>query len=311
MQRVEAFSPATVANVACGFDILGFAIDAPGDIVIAERGSRPGLRFADDEPNDGFPRELKANTAGFAAWSLLQHLGEGKTSITLRLQKGMARGTGLGSSAASAAAAVVAVNTLLGMPLPKQALLRFAVAGEQKADGAWHADNVAPSLLGGMILIRDNAALDVISLPYPKALHAVVVHPAVQILTADARRVLAPKVPRAQWIAQSGDLAALIAALCLGDLALLGRCLNDHIIEPQRKHLIPKYDAVKAAALAAGALGAGISGSGPSMFALAASRVVAKRVATAMQAVFRKARLPCNAWVSPINATGAYVKSAS
>lgn len=331
LTRVTAYAPATVANVAVGFDILGFAINTPGDVVIAERvtgtrvtgtrvtdkargGRKPpnaiGLHFAADEPGDGFPRELLRNTAGFAAWSLVKHLGAEHEPIALRLQKGMARGTGLGSSAASAAAAVVAVNTLLGLPLTKRELLRFAVAGEEVADGAWHADNVAPSLLGGVVLIRDNAALDVISLPAPAALHVAVVHPAIEILTADARRILAPTVARGAWIAQAGDLAATVAALYTGDLALLGRSLNDHIIEPRRKRLIPGFDAVKAAALASGALGAGISGSGPSMFALCNGKAAAARAAKAMVAAFAKRKLAARAWVSPINATGACVRSA-
>ena len=305
--EVRVFAPATVANVAVGFDILGFALDAPGDEVVVRSSAKPGLRITAITGTQGkqLPFEVEKNTAGFAALQLLDHLGETQRGVEMEIHKKMPFGSGLGSSAASAAAAVTAVNELLGRPLDKIHLLPFAVAGEQVADGAYHADNVGPSLLGGMILIRNNQSLDVHRLPVPANLFASVVYPAVEILTKDARSILSDSVELKKHILQSGNLAAFIVSLYQADFGLMSRCLKDVIIEPQRARLIPCFQQVKETALSAGALGCSISGAGPSIFALSQGRKQAEEIGTAMQGVFGDAGIACDIYISPINQEGA------
>ncbi len=303
---IKVFAPASVANVAAGFDILGFALERPGDEIIVRLSETPGFRITQITGAKGkLPMEPEKNTAGFAALKLLEYLGETGRGIEMEIHKKMPFGSGLGSSAASAAGAVVAVNELLGRPLEKRALLPFAVLGEQIADGAYHADNVAPSLIGGMVLIRSNKDLDVHRLPVPKGLYAAVVHPQVEILTKDARNVLSETVSLQQCIEQNGNLGGLIVGLYNSDLELIGRSLNDVIIEPQRARLIPHFYEVKAAALDAGALGCSISGAGPSIFALCANSLVAETAGKAMSKVFTEAKIGNQVFISAINQEGA------
>ncbi len=304
-QEVKVFTPATVANVACGFDILGFALEKPGDEIIARFSNEPGLRIVKITGDNGkLPYEVEKNTAGFAGQKLLEHLGETR-GIELEIHKKMPFGTGMGSSAASAVGGVVAVNELLGRPLTKKQLLPFAVLGEQIADGAYHADNVAPCLLGGITLIRSNEELDVHSLPLPGKLHTTVVFPNIEILTKDARGVLGEHVTLKQMIEQCGNIAGLIVGLMNSDYALISRSLKDVVIEPQRAHLIPHFYDVKKAATEAGALGCSISGAGPSIFALSKGKAIAEKVGKAMQAVFNNADIPNQLYISPINPHGA------
>ncbi|MEQ8705674.1 MAG: homoserine kinase [Phaeodactylibacter sp.] len=305
-QEVRVFAPATVANVAVGFDILGFAIDGPGDEVIARRTDRPGLQITCITGDGGkLPLEAEKNTAGFAARRLLEQLGEAALGVEMEIHKKMPFGSGLGSSAASAAAGVMAINALLGMPVPKLESLHCAVLGEQIADGAYHADNVAPALLGGIILIRANQGLDVHRLPIPSELYAAVVYPHVRVLTKDARDVLSPTTTLPQCIQQTGNLGGLIVGLYESDYALIGRSLEDVIIEPQRAQLIPGFATVKQSALRAGALGCSISGAGPSVFALCKGAATAHRAGEAMQKAFLNQDIPCDLYVSPINQEGA------
>ena len=303
---IKVFAPATVANVAVGFDILGFALEKPGDEIIARFSDTPGLKITKITGAEGkLPLDVHKNTAGVAALKLLEYLGEEQRGIELEIHKKMPFGSGLGSSAASAAGAVMAVNELLRRPLDKRALLPFAVLGEQVADGAYHADNVAPSLIGGMILIRSNETLDVHRLPVPAGIHATVVYPHVEILTKDARDVLSNTVSLKQCIHQTGNMAGLVVGLYQSDLELIGRSLNDVIIEPQRALLIPHFHEVKERALKAGALGCSISGAGPSIFALSANSRVAEEVGQAMKRVFDRAGIRNDLFISPINQEGA------
>ena len=307
-QEVRVFAPATVANVAVGFDILGFAINAPGDEVVARRVDEPGVRITSITGDGGkLPLVAEKNTAGFAALRLLEQLGQTDIGIELEIHKKMPFGSGLGSSAASAAGGVMAVNALLGMPVPKIESLHCAVLGEQIADGAYHADNVAPSLLGGIILIRANEGLDVHRLPIPDELYAVVVYPHVSILTKDARDVLSSEATLTKCIQQTGNLGGLVVGFYESDYELIGRSLDDVIIEPQRSKLIPGFDSVKAAALDAGALGCSISGAGPSVFSLSKGKVIAEQAGRAMQQVFLQQDIPCDLYVSPINKEGAKI----
>ncbi len=305
MNEVKVFAPATVANVAVGFDILGFALHRPGDEIIARFSDQPGLRISRIEGDNGkLPMDIHRNTAGYAAMKLLCDMNEEQRGIELEIHKKMPFGSGLGSSAASAAAAVMAVNELMGQPLDKRALLPYAVLGEQIADGAYHADNVAPALLGGIILIRSNESLDVHRLPIPEGLHASVVYPHVEILTKDARGVLSDKVSLKKCIQQSGNLGGLIVGLYQSDMELISRSLKDVVIEPQRAGLIPHFFDVKEAALSAGALGCSISGAGPSIFALSSDKYIAEEAGQAMKAVFDEAGIRSDLFVSPINPRG-------
>jgi len=303
---LKVFAPASVANVACGFDVLGFALEKPGDEIIVRFSDKPGLKITAITGAKGkLPLEVEKNTAGFAAQRLLEHLGETERGIDMEIHKKMPFGSGLGSSAASAVAGVMAVNELLKRPLQKRELLHFAVLGEQLADGAYHADNVAPSLIGGMILIRNNADLDVHRLPLPQGLYASVVYPHVKILTKDARAVLSDQVSMDKCIQQSGNLAGLVVGLYNGDLDLISRSLEDVIIEPQRAQLIPHFYQVKEAAMNAGAMGCSISGAGPSIFALSANSLIAENVGKAMEKVFHDAKIRNELFISPINQEGA------
>lgn len=309
-KSVTVFAPASVANVAVGFDVLGFALDRPGDqIIVRSTEAHRGLKITKitGTGKKTLPMEVERNTAGYAAARLLAHLGESELGIEMEVHKKMPFGSGLGSSAASAAGAVVAVNELLGNPLSREALLHFAVEGEQIADGAFHADNVAPSLLGGIILVRSNQELDIHRLPVPKQLQAAVVYPHIEILTKDARAVLRDTVDLRTAIAQGGNLAAFITALYENDLPLLSRSLQDLMIEEQRKQLIKGFDEVKAAALQRGALGCSISGAGPSIFCLCDSGSLAQSAGQAMQRVFTEYGIPSQLFVSPINQRGVVV----
>ncbi|MEM0991696.1 MAG: homoserine kinase [Bacteroidota bacterium] len=304
---IKVFAPASVANVACGFDILGFALERPGDEIIARFSDQKGLRITKITGTKGkkLPYELEKNTAGYAALQLLRHIGATDRGIDIEIHKKMPFGSGLGSSAASAVAGVMAVNELLRRPLEKRALLRFAVEGEQIADGAYHADNVAPSLIGGIVLIRSNKDLDVHRLPVPKGLYAVVIHPKIQILTKDARAVLKEQTSLRQTIAQTGNLGGLIVGLYNSDIDLIGRSLQDVIVEPQRATLIPHFYQVKESALNEAALGCSISGAGPSIFALCSNSLIAENVSAAMQKVFHDQKIDSEVFCSPINQAGA------
>ncbi|MEN8693931.1 MAG: homoserine kinase [Akkermansiaceae bacterium] len=304
-QEVRVFAPATVANVACGYDVLGFAIDAPGDEVLVRQSSEPGLRITKITGDDGkLPLEAENNTAGVAALDLLKHLGMSDRGIEMEIHKKMPFGSGLGSSAASAVAGAYAVNCLLGEPLTKKQVLPFAMTGEAQADGAWHADNVGPSLLGGMIFIRDNEELDIAELPVPENLWAAVVHPDIEILTKVAREILPSHVSLKEVTQQVGNLGGLICGLIQEDYGLISRSVHDVIAEPRRQKLIPDFYKAKRAALGAGALGFSISGAGPSVFALCEGEGSANAVGAAISQTFSNIDLENQVYVSRINREG-------
>ena len=310
LKEVTVFSPATVANVACGFDVLGFAIEKPGDEIVVRRSDKPGFRITKITGDDGrLPLEPKLNTAGVAVLDLLRHLGLGDIGIEMEIHKKMPFGSGLGSSAASAVAGAFAVNHLLGEPLTRRQLLPFVVAGEAAADGAWHADNVGPCLLGGITLIRSNAELDVHNIPIPNNLWAAVVHPDIVVLTKVAREIMPRHVQLETAIQQSGNLGGLISGLYQNDYALIGRSLHDAIAEPHRQRLIPEFYRAKRAAMSAGALGFSISGAGPSVFALCEGEKIAQEVAKAVTEVFASVPIKATPYVSRINPKGVHVIS--
>jgi homoserine kinase (EC 2.7.1.39) len=307
MNEVRAFAPATVANVAAGFDVLGFALDSPGDELVATFSEKPGVTISRITGDDGrLPLDSHKNTAGVSVHALLKYLGETR-GIDLRLEKKMPLGSGLGSSAASAVVAVVAVNELLGRPFPKRDLLPFALEGERIACGSAHADNAAPSLLGGFVLIRSYTPLDVIPLPTPEKLYATVIHPHIEIQTKDARGILKQQVSLSNAITQWGNTAGLVAGILMSDYGLISRSLQDVIVEPIRSILIPKFYELKKAALDAGALGCSISGSGPSLFALTDSHDTAQKVANAMTLVLDNIGIGSDVFISKVNQEGAKI----
>ena len=304
---IKVFAPATVANLACGFDLLGLAINGMGDEIVIRTCETKGITISKITGDQGkLPKDATKNVAGIAASAVLKHLGlEKEIGLELELRKKMPFGTGLGSSAASSVAGAMAVNELLDRPLTKRELLPFAMLGEQAADGAYHSDNVAPSLLGGIIFCRDNPSLDIHRIYAPKGLYATVVLPDLEILTKDSRNVLSADVSLKAHIQQSGNLGGLIIGLINGDFDLIGRSLSDVIIEPQRAKLIPHFYKVKEAALGAGALGCSISGAGPSIFALSAKSLQAENTAKAMQEAFKYYNIGSKVIVSEINNEGA------
>lgn len=303
---IKVFAPASVANLACGYDILGLALEKPGDEIIFKKTGKKGLSISKIIGADRkLPLDIHLNTAGQAGIQLLKsvdRLGEG---IDMEIHKKMPSGSGLGSSAASAAAAVWGINAILDLGLTKRELLHFAVMGEQAADGSYHADNVGPSLLGGILFIRNNETLDIHKLPAPPGLYLAMVHPEMTIMTKDARDIISPDVLLTDHIHQSGNVGGLIIGLYTSDLGLISRSLTDIIIEPQRASLIPHFYEVKKAAIEAGAMGCSISGAGPSIFALCANSLIAEDVAGIMSAIFKKNNIKSTNFISKINHEGA------
>jgi homoserine kinase len=307
MDSVTAFAPATVSNVACGFDVLGYSLGSPGDEVTARLGPS-GVRIVDITGDGGrLPRDASKNTAGIAAQALLSLLGE-RRGVTLTIRKGLPLASGLGGSAASAVGAVLAVDALLGANTPLDALFACAFEGERVGAGSAHGDNIAPCLYGGFVLVRRAQPPDVVRLPVPDGLVSVVVHPDLEIETANARALLGDTVRLPDAIQQWANLGAFVDALHRADFDLLARSLEDRIAEPRRASLVPGFADIKRAAVAAGALGCSLSGSGPSLFALCRGQAVADRVAAAMMAaVTTHIGTAPHSYVSPIVAEGARI----
>ena len=302
MDSVKVFAPATVANVSCGFDVLGFCLDKVGDEIVVRKSSQPGVRITKIE-GQKLPLATKENVAGVAAEALLEkHPSD--FGFEIEIYKGIKAGSGIGSSAASSAGAVFGINALLGEPFSRNQLIEFAMKGEELASGTAHADNVSPALLGGFTLVRCGQKPDVISLPSPKELYATIIHPKIELRTADARSVLKKTISLEKGIQQWGNLAALVSSLFTGDYDLMSRSLVDVVIEPERSALIPHFKEMKEAAIAAGALGSGISGSGPSIFNLSEGQATAEKVRQALIDSFSPLGIEFDTFVSPINKKG-------
>lgn len=305
---IAVYAPGSVSNVACGFDVLGFALDEPGDIVIAAPQDDSGVSIAAIHGDGGrLSTDPRKNTASAAVAALIARL-ETTRGIALTIHKGLPLASGIGSSGASAVAAVVAANELLGRPAPMTMLLECAMAGEQAGCGSIHPDNVTPSLYGGFILARSAQPPDIVRLPVPDGLACAVLHPHLEIETGAARKLLGDQVPLKDATRQWANLGALVAALYTSDLALLSRSLVDTIAEPKRASLVPGLAEIKAAAAGAGALGCSLSGSGPSVFALAPSLEVARAAGDAMKRAFdRESDVGSDLWVCPVGRQGARV----
>lgn len=305
--NVRAFAPASIGNVSCGFDVLGLAVDAPGDeVVVSFNNSHQVIIKNIEGDNARLPREAEKNTAGVAVMAYLNFI-KSTQGIDIKLYKNLPLGSGMGSSAASAVAAVVAVNHLMGEPISRKALLPFVMEAERIACGAAHADNAAPSLLGGLILIRSNNPLDVISIPTPSDLFCVLVHPHIEIRTRDARDILKQHITLKDGITQWANTAALVAGMMMNDYALIGRSLVDVVAEPLRADLIPGFNQIKKEAIQHGALGGGISGSGPTLFMLCEGKYTSDAVGLAIQKIFSSLSLPSDVYVSKVNTTGARI----
>ncbi len=310
MNEIKVFAPATVANVACGFDILGFAINGIGDEIFARKTENPELKIS--AIHGGYPLSTNndENVITVAAKALLDSLEmKPDFGIEFELTKKVKPGSGLGSSASSSAAAVFAVNELLGKPFSKKALVQFAMEGEKLASGLAHADNVAPSLLGGFTLVRSYEPLDVVSLAYPEELFVMVIHPQIEIKTSDAKRILRKQIDMKDAITQWGNIAGLVSGLASSDYDLIGRSLHDVIAEPVRGLLIPAFKEAKQLIMNNGALGCSISGSGPSIFALFKYRKEAQKASTLIKTLYTDIDLESYVYISDINSKGAEVLS--
>lgn len=306
-RSVRAYAPATVANAICGFDVLGFALEAPGDVVICTTSDQAGIRIA---PLKGefrsLPNDPNLNTAGVAVQAMLRSL-DISPGIDIEIKKGVPIIGGMGSSASSAVAAVVAVNELFDLKLATRELLPYILESERFATGVPHADNAAPALLGGFTLIHDLDPIDIVSLSTPAMFHCALVHPDMHIKTRDAREILPEVVPLGTVTQQMGHIASFVTGLFQKDQALIRRALVDELAEPYRSQLIPGYEQVKAAALEQGALGCGISGSGPSIFALCPDKESAQLSGQAMQEVFNAQNMESEVYVSGISQQGARI----
>ncbi|MGB4846364.1 MAG: homoserine kinase [Saprospiraceae bacterium] len=302
---LKVIAPASVSNLACGFDTLGMAIDIPSDEIIGKWSDTPGIRILEITGHKKeIPLSPEKNIAGITAMALLRHLGEEKRGLDLKIHKHIPAGSGLGSSASSATAAAVLINEMLNRPLEKRDLIPFALEGEVTASGSRHGDNIIPALIGGLILIRDIETYDYHRIYTPPGLFMAILLPDVMISTKAAREILRKEVTLKEMIVQSANLGSFIIGMNLGDLDLISRSMKDHIIEPQRKHLIPHFEKVQQAALSLGALGCSISGAGPAIFALCQEKLKASEIAAAMHEVYKRHKLEARSFVGSINHEG-------
>ncbi|RTY67700.1 homoserine kinase [Flavobacterium sp. GSP27] len=302
MNEIKIFCPATIANLSCGFDVLGLCLETAGDEMIIRKSDIKGIRITKIVGAD-LPLETEKNVAGVSALAMLEAV-ETEFGFEIEIYKHIKAGSGIGSSAASSAGAVFGINELLGRPFTRKELVLFAMQGEKLASGNAHADNVAPALLGGFTLVRSSNPLDIIKIESPSELYAIVVHPQIELKTSDARSVLKQTVSLKSAIMQWGNVGGLIAGLYTKDYDLIGRSLHDEIVEPLRSVLIPGFDLIKQTALENGALGSGISGSGPSIFALSKGKETADKIAKAMSVIYEEMYLPYEIHVSKVNDEG-------
>lgn len=305
MKEIKVFAPATVANVVCGFDVLGFAVNEPGDEVVMRLVDEPGVRLLKITGDDGrLPLDSAKNTVSASVQHYLKYLNRTDVGVEIELYKKMPIGSGLGSSSASTVAGLYAINQLMGNLLTAKELVPFAMKGEELACGYGHADNVAPALMGGFVLVRSYEPLDLIALPTPENLFAAIVYPEVDVPTKDARQMIRSKILLKDAVTQLGNVAGLVSGLFLNDIDLVGRSMKDVLVEPTRSILIPGFEVLRTLAMENGAVGFGISGSGPSVFALAKDEETARKITDAQQKHLTKLNINSNAYVSSVNAEG-------
>ena len=304
-ESIKVFAPATVANVVCGFDVLGFAVNTPGDEVVMRRTEKPGITITKITGDDGrLPLDAAKNTVSASVKYYLDHIGQPDLGIEIELHKKMPIGSGLGSSSASTVAGLFAINNLLDQPLNQMELVPFAMKGEELACGYGHADNVAPALLGGFVLIRSYEPLDIIRLPHPENLYCAIIFPEVDVPTRDARQMIRQKVFLKDAVTQWGNIAGLVSGLFLKDIDLIGRSMKDVLIEPVRSILIPDFYKMREMAMESGAVSFGISGSGPSVFAFTKSEADAVFITQKIAKHLAGLKISSKTYVSPINDNG-------
>jgi len=306
MNEIKIFSPATVANVSCGFDVLGFCLDTIGDEMIIRKTDKKGICITKIEGYD-LPFETEKNVAGVSALALYED-AQPNCGFEIEIYKKIKPGSGVGSSSASAAGSVFAINELLGKPYNKTQLTYFAMKGEALASGSEHADNIAPALFGGFTLVKSVTPIEVLQIPTPSNLYVTVIHPQIEIKTSEARAILPKEVELKKAITQWANVGSLVHALHTNDYQLIKRSLEDVIVEPHRSKLIPFFNDVKLAANTH-ALGTGISGSGPSIFALTEGIENAKKVEQAIRNVYSKTDIAFETYVSKINVQGMKILS--
>lgn len=302
MNEIKIFSPATVANVSCGFDVLGFCLEGIGDEMVVRTCANKGVRITKIEGYN-LPIETHLNVAGVSAQALIED-AQPNFGFEIEIYKKIKPGSGIGSSSASASGSVFAINELLGRPYNKTQLTYFAMKGEAMASKSYHADNLAPGIFGGFTLVKSVEPLDILQLPTPNNLYAVIIHPQIEIKTSEARALLPENIRLKDATVQWANLGSLVHALHTEDYKLLGRSLNDVIVEPHRSQLIPFFDVVKRESIISGALGTGISGSGPSIFSLCEGLKSAEAVEKAMRNVYKETGIEFETYVSKINVDG-------
>jgi homoserine kinase len=300
--EIKLFSPATVANVACGFDVLGFCLDSIGDEMVVRKTEEKGIRITKISGYD-LPFDVEKNVAGVSALAMYNDL-QPDCGFEIEIYKNIKPGSGIGSSSASAAGSVFGMNELLGKPLDKTKLTYYAMKGEALASQCEHADNLAPGIFGGFTLVKSTHPLQILELPTPSDLFATLIHPQIEIKTSESRAILPKEISLSSAISQWANVGSLVHALHTSDYGLIKDALVDVVIEPYRKQLIPYFDDVKTAVLEAGALGCAISGSGPSIFALSKGEMTAKEVEKAMRKVYSKTDIAFETYVSKINIEG-------
>jgi len=300
--EIRIFSPATVANVACGFDVLGFCLDSQGDEMVIRKTKEKGIKITHIEGYN-LPYETAMNVAGVSALAMYEN-AKPDCGFEIEIYKHIKPGSGIGSSAASAVGSVFGMNELLGRPYNKTQLTYFAMKGEALASKSEHADNLAPAIFGGFTLVKSTLPLDIIQIPTPSELYATIIHPQIEIKTSEAREILPEKIPLKDAISQWANVGSLVHALHTNNYKLIHRSLQDIIVEPYRKQLIPYFDDVKFTAMEAGALGCAISGSGPSIFTLSKGHEIAKNVEKAIKYVYSKTDIDFDTHISKINTQG-------
>lgn len=302
MDRIKVFSPGSITNLSCGYDILGVCLNNRGDEITVTKTINKGIVIKSNDEYD-ISKDINENVAGIAAQALLKNTST-KFGFEIEIKKGIKPGSGIGSSAASSAGTVFAINQLLDSPFSQLDLIKFSMEGEKFVSGSYHADNVAPIILGGITLVRSIDEIDVIKLPSPKTLEVIIVRPNIEIKTSDSRKVVKKKIKIEKMVKQSANLASFISSLYTEDFDLMSRSVVDIIAEPNRKILIPEFDKIKNKSKNSGAIAVGISGSGPSIFSLSNNTIISKKILETASNHYDKQGINYDGFISKINPTG-------
>ena len=302
MDRIKVFSPGSITNLSCGYDILGVCLNNRGDEITVTKTSNKGIVIKSNDEYD-ISKDINENVAGIAAQALLKNIST-KFGFEIEIKKGIKPGSGIGSSAASSAGTVFAINQLLDSPFSQLDLIKFSMEGEKFVSGSYHADNVAPIILGGITLVRSIDEIDVIKLPSPKTLEVIIVRPNIEIKTSDSRKVVKKKIKIEKMVKQSANLASFVSSLYTEDFDLMSKSVVDIIAEPNRKILIPEFDKIKNKSKNSGAIAVGISGSGPSIFSLSNNTIISKKILETASNHYDKLGIDHDGFISKINPTG-------